>query len=96
MRLACDAPPQHAVSLLKPAHSAQDSGPGQKTLEAEVEHAHVTQGGVGEVEFGTAADALRAISQLSNSTLDGQVITVRCAPTGPAQGYAASSDHCVV
>lgn len=38
----------------------------------------MTQGGVGEVEFGTAADALRAISQLSNSSLDGHVITVRC------------------
>lgn len=32
------------------------------------------------MEFGTAADALRAISQFSNSTLDGRTITVRCAP----------------
>ncbi|KAK9837136.1 hypothetical protein WJX81_005720 [Elliptochloris bilobata] len=40
-------------------------------------HADVMHGGVGEVEFGTAADALRAISQFSNSSLDGRVITVR-------------------
>ncbi len=36
------------------------------------------QGGAGEVEFATAADALRAISQFSNSTMDGHTITVRC------------------
>lgn len=46
----------------------------------------MSQGGVGEVEFGTAADALRAISQLSNSSLDGHVITVRCATSASLKG----------